>query len=282
MKIKFFACLFSAALLISLALANPPSYLTQKMIDNHYGVSYSQENDLSIKTVETIEETASSCSDLLRQFAGETRLQYLLRRDGLVASMLVGKIVEHEPLLSDKQAYNRAWQTARENRDALHITIHTETVELAPSEEELFTETRLENILRLDGQVASDISTTISKWGQHLSEMQVYDIARNIARYSRMHNLRPDVVVALIRVESDYHINCSSRTNDHGLMQVHGKRVFGIEENIAHGTDELGWRVKGKNGDYRAALAGYNGGTYPPPVSWRYAERVLGLAAQVL
>lgn len=33
----------------------------------------------------------------------------------------------------------------------------------------------------------------------------------------------------------------------------------GIEENIAHGTDELGWRLQGKNGDYRAALAGYNG-----------------------
>ncbi len=253
------------------------------MIDNYHKTS-SQETIATIENiipVNTINEANNRNSNLLHQFDDETKLQYLLRRDGLVASMLVSKIIEFEPFLSDKQAYNKAWQMARENRDTSYITIHTEIVEIVPSEEKLLNETRLENILRLDGQIASDISLAILKWGQHLSEAQVYDIARNIARYSRMHNLRPEIVVALIRVESDYRIHCSSRTNDHGLMQVHGKRIYGIEENIAHGTNELGWRVKNKNGNYRAALAGYNGGTYPPPVSWKYADKVLGLAEQV-
>ncbi len=276
MKIKIFICLFFTTL-ISFAFANLPNYLTKKMIDNYNGTS-SQKIENTISTNTIVENGNAS---MLCQFDNETRLQYLLRRDGLVASMLVEEIVKCDPLLSDKQAYDKAWQIARENRDVSHITIHTETIELVPSEEQLLNETRLENILRLDGQIASDISLTISKWGSHLSEAQVYDIARAIARYSRMNNLRPEVVVALIRIESNYRINCSSRTNDHGLMQVHGKRIYGIEENIEHGTNELSWRVKGKNGNYRAALAGYNGGTYPPPVSWRYADRVLELAKQV-
>lgn len=263
MRIQLFGCLIVATLLAGLALANPPSYLTQKMIDNYYG--------------ETTEEEIQT-PDLLRQFAGESRLQYLLRRDGLTASLLVGKIVEKNPSFSDKQAYDEAWRTTRTNRNS-YIEIYEETIEIVPFEE--LSETRLENILRLDGQIASDIVNTVVKWGPHLSDSEAYDIAKTIARYSRMHNLRPDVVVALIRVESNFHIHCSSRTNDHGLMQVHGKRVYGIEENIAHGTDELGWRLQGKNGDYRAALAGYNGGTKPPAVSWRYADRVLSLAKQV-
>lgn len=140
---------------------------------------------------------------------------------------------------------------------------------------------RLQMILQEDGGVAASITPRIMEWGSHLTDKQVYDIAWNIARYSRMNGLRPEVVVALIKVESGYNINASSPTNDYGLTQVHGKCIYDIEQNIATGLDELGWRLKGKGGDYRAALAGYNGGTYPPPVSWGYADRVLGLADTV-
>ena len=116
MRIQLFGCLIVATLLAGLALANPPSYLTQKMIDNYYG--------------ETTEEEIQT-PDLLRQFAGESRLQYLLRRDGLTASLLVGKIVEKNPSCSDKQAYDEAWRTARTNRNS-YIEIYEETIEIVP------------------------------------------------------------------------------------------------------------------------------------------------------
>ena len=133
------------------------------MIDNYYG--------------ETTEEEIQT-PDLLRQFAGESRLQYLLRRDGLTASLLVGKIVEKNPSFSDKQAYDEAWRTARTNRNS-YIEIYEETIEIVPFEE--LSETRLENILRLDGQIASDIVNTVVKWGPHLSDSEAYDIANDCA-----------------------------------------------------------------------------------------------------
>jgi hypothetical protein len=140
---------------------------------------------------------------------------------------------------------------------------------------------RLQNAVQADGAMAASIIPRIIEWGPHLTDAQAYDIAMNIARQCRQRNLKPEVVVALIKVESGYNIHASSPTNDHGLMQLHGKRIYDIKGNINEGCDELMWRLENKGGDYRAALAGYNGGTYPPPVSWGYADKVLGLADQV-
>lgn len=140
---------------------------------------------------------------------------------------------------------------------------------------------RLERALREDGETASRLIPAIIRWGGHLSDGQTYDIALAIARESRQRELRPEVVVALIRVESEYRIDAVSPTSDYGLCQVHGQAVMDIQRNIALGCDELGWRLRGAGGDYRAALAGYNGGTHPPAVSWAYADRVLALAEEV-
>ena len=116
---------------------------------------------------------------------------------------------------------------------------------------------------------------------QPAPDAQGYEIAWAIARESRQRELRPEVVVALISVESGYRPGVVSPTNDHGLMQLHGDRVYDIERNIALGCIELAtWRATYQCAE-REMLAHYNGGCRPPVVSWGYADRVLALAEEV-
>ena len=135
--------------------------------------------------------------------------------------------------------------------------------------------------LRQDGETAARILPAVLRLGSHLSDGQGYEIAWAIARSTRQHGLRPELVAALISVESGYRPGVVSPTNDHGLMQIHGEPVYDIERNIALGCEELAtWRATYDCGE-REMLAHYNGGCNPPGVSWSYADRVLGLAEQV-
>ena len=135
--------------------------------------------------------------------------------------------------------------------------------------------------LRQDGETAARILPAVLRLGSHLSDGQGYEIAWAIARSTRQHGLRPELVAALISVESGYRPGVVSPTNDHGLMQIHGEPVYDIERNIALGCEELAtWRATYDCGE-REMLAHYNGGGNPPGVSWSYADRVLGLAEQV-
>ena len=140
---------------------------------------------------------------------------------------------------------------------------------------------RLEHALVSDGETAARIIPAVLRWGGHLSDADAYDIALAIARHSRQRNLRPELVAALIKVESTYRVDAVSPTNDHGLMQLHGDRVYQIDRNIALGCLELAtWRDTYDCGE-REMLAHYNGGCRPPSVSWSYADRVMGFAAEV-
>ena len=140
---------------------------------------------------------------------------------------------------------------------------------------------RLERALREDGETASRLIPAIIRWGGHLSDGQAYDIALAIARNARQRELRPEVVVALIRVESGYNTIAVSPTSDYGLMQLHRQEVYRVDHNIAMGCEELAtWRDTYDCGE-REMLAHYNGGCNPPRVSWGYADRVLALAAEV-
>ena len=103
---------------------------------------------------------------------------------------------------------------------------------------------RIAEALRADGATAARILPAVLRLGAHLSDAQGYEIAWAIARSTRQHDLRPELVVALISVESGYRPGAVSPTNDHGLMQLHGDRVYDIERNIALGCQELAtWRA---------------------------------------
>jgi soluble lytic murein transglycosylase-like protein len=140
---------------------------------------------------------------------------------------------------------------------------------------------RLASALATDGATAARIIPAVLRWGGHLSDAAAYDVALSVARECRQRNLRPELVAALIKVESTYRVDAVSPTNDHGLMQLHGDRVYQIDRNIALGCLELAtWRDTYDCGE-REMLAHYNGGCNPPRVSWGYADRVLALAEEV-
>lgn len=140
---------------------------------------------------------------------------------------------------------------------------------------------RLERALVSDGETAARLVGAVSTWGSHLSDSQVYDITLAIARNARQRGLRPELVAALIAVESSYDPRAVSPTNDHGLMQLHGEPVYDPGKNIALGCAELAaWRAQ-YDADEREMLAHYNGGNRPPACSWEYADRILRLAEQV-
>ncbi len=137
---------------------------------------------------------------------------------------------------------------------------------------------RLQRVLKEDGDTAARLVPLIMGFRSDLPDAVAYDIALTVAREARQHGLRAELVAAVIEVESNYNMQCISHTNDHGLMQLHGERVYDIKQNVALGCMELAtWRAT-YHCDERGMLAHYNGGCNPPGVSWSYADRVLSLA----
>jgi hypothetical protein len=110
-------------------------------------------------------------------------------------------------------------------------------------------------------------------------------VAEAVAAAGR-HSIRSDVFLALITVESGWRVDAESYVGAIGLTQLMPATARSLEvadpwdpaQNLDGGARALAGRVSAKAGDYRAALAGYNGGTTPPASSWRYADHVLGLA----
>ncbi|HXG24617.1 MAG TPA: lytic transglycosylase domain-containing protein [Chthonomonadales bacterium] len=120
------------------------------------------------------------------------------------------------------------------------------------------------------------------------------EIEALIQKYSDMNGLAPDLVRAVIQVESDGNPRAVSHKGALGLMQLMPEEVkgYGIrdpfdpEQNIAAGTRQLAEKLKLFNGDVALALAAYNAGTGAvrkyggiPPYreTQNYVQRVLGL-----
>ncbi len=146
------------------------------------------------------------------------------------------------------------------------------------------TETVCERVMRAlegDGENASTLVEPIMRYGPNLTAGQIYDSALAIARNARQYDLRPELVIGVIVVESEFNPRARSSTGDHGLMQLHGRPVYAISENIRLGCEELAMWRRTCECDERGMLAHYNGGWRPPEVSWKYADRVLSIAQEV-
>ncbi|MCX7058774.1 MAG: transglycosylase SLT domain-containing protein [Proteobacteria bacterium] len=115
-----------------------------------------------------------------------------------------------------------------------------------------------------------------------------------VARYRAEHGvellLTPELVLAVIDVESHFNRYAVSRAGAVGLMQVMpfwprqlgiDNRLFGsVEFNIRVGCEILGYYMNAEHNDYRKALARYNGSRgrreYPDLVLTRLADRWRG------
>lgn len=89
-----------------------------------------------------------------------------------------------------------------------------------------------------------------------------------VEKYAKQYGLDADVVKAMVRRESGFNPSLTSKKGAMGLMQLMPgtakslgvKNGYDPEQSIAGGTKYLAQLLKRYNGDYRKAVAAYNGG----------------------
>ena len=85
---------------------------------------------------------------------------------------------------------------------------------------------------------------------------------------SKKHGVDPNLIRAIIKVESDFNPKCVSKAGAKGLMQLMPENCkdfgvtdpFNIEQNIEGGTREIKSYLDKYNGNVEMALMAYNGG----------------------
>lgn len=137
---------------------------------------------------------------------------------------------------------------------------------------------------RFDAEVwLLDMSTRLAKFMPDPEER--LELLRAVHREARRADLKPDLVLALIQVESRFDRYAVSRAGAQGLMQVmpFWKRDIGHpddnltnpETNLWYGCQILKFYMRKENGNWMQALARYNGSYgklwYPARVmdAWR-------------
>lgn len=103
---------------------------------------------------------------------------------------------------------------------------------------------------------------------QNKKKPKLTTIKENIRYYAERYGVDPDLVSALIRVESDFQPRAVSRSGAKGLMQLmpttasrYGvKNPFDPEENIRGGVKYLRYLLDLFNGDTKLAVAAFNAG----------------------
>jgi soluble lytic murein transglycosylase-like protein len=137
---------------------------------------------------------------------------------------------------------------------------------------------------RFDAEVwLLDMSTRLTPYMQNPEER--LDLLRAIHREAKRAQLKPDLVLALIQIESRFDRYAVSRAGAQGLMQVmpFWKNEIGHPEdnltdvatNLRYGCQILKYYMQKENGSWMHALARYNGSYgklwYPTRVmdAWR-------------
>jgi len=129
----------------------------------------------------------------------------------------------------------------------------------------------------------------------HGSRPRPAGVATMVRSLAPEFRLDPELVLAVVQVESNYDPSARSSKNAQGLMQLIPETAerFGVEnvwdpeENLRGGMAYLRWLLDHFNGDVRLALAGYNAGEgavrrfrgVPPfEETQDYVQRVIGSA----
>ncbi len=132
---------------------------------------------------------------------------------------------------------------------------------------------------KFDAEVwLSDMSTRLAKKVPD-PEMRV-DLLKQIHHEAIRANLKPEIVLAVIEVESNFNPYAVSRAGAHGLMQVMpfwmkeigrpGDSLFRINTNLRYGCTILRYYLDKEKGNLFRALGRYNGSLG----KWKYPNKV--------
>lgn len=113
----------------------------------------------------------------------------------------------------------------------------------------------------------SCLSKTPPQLARNLSYPNNY-ISRLVAKLAPLYEVDPQLVMAIISVESGFNIHAISPRNAQGLMQLipatakrfHVKNSFNAEDNIKGGLAYLRWLLTFFKGDVSLVAAAYNAG----------------------
>ena len=135
------------------------------------------------------------------------------------------------------------------------------------------------------------INVANKKFGTHISKEEINAL---IEQYSEKNGLDADFVRAVVKQESGFNENATSRCGAMGLMQLMPGTAKGLgvtnaydpEQNVAGGTKMLSNLLKTYGGDKQLALAAYNagggavkkyGGIPPYKETQNYVKNVLSI-----
>lgn len=126
------------------------------------------------------------------------------------------------------------------------------------------------------------IRKSISLLAPEISKRETDEIVKSIMMSSMCTNIQEEIIISIAFHESRFNKNAISSKGYKGYMQAttHDIHEFAIVD-IMRGSKKLeNWLIY-RNGNLRYALASYNGGTYPPQISYKYADDVITLAKKL-
>ncbi|MDX8335579.1 MULTISPECIES: lytic transglycosylase domain-containing protein [Cetobacterium] len=99
------------------------------------------------------------------------------------------------------------------------------------------------------------------------TEKTATNIYKSIMENSKKHDVEPELIAAIIKVESDFNHSTVSTAGARGIMQLMPKTAklmkvnpSNLDSNIKGGTKYIAWCLQQQNNNLKLALAAYNAG----------------------